>query len=67
MLRMLAGAQAALLAWNRERAESGAGPAVLPEALCGEREIEPWCRALTETFGPEAGHKAADEPEEDKK
>ena len=57
-LRALAGAQAALLAWNRERAESGGGPAVLPEALCGEPEIEAWCRALPATFGAQAGRAA---------
>ncbi len=54
-LRALAGAQAALLAWNREGAESGRGPAVLPEALCREPEIRPWCRTLAATFGPDAG------------
>ena len=53
-LRALAGAQGTLLAWNRERAESGWGPAVLPQALCGEPEIEPWCRTLTATFGAHA-------------
>ena len=65
MLRALAGAQAALLAWNRERARSGAGPAVLPEALCGDEEIRPWCRALFASFGPGAGRAdaRAGEPE----
>ena len=67
MLRMLAGAQEALLAWNRERAESVAGPAVLPEALCAEPGIGPWCRALPATFGPDAGRAASDETEEDRK
>ena len=67
MLRALAGAQEALLAWNRERAESGAGAAVLPEALCGEPGIRPWCRALTETFGAEAGRLAADGERETKR
>ena len=66
MLRMLAGAQEALFAWNRERAESGAGPAVLAGALCNEPGIGPWCRALPATFGPDAGRSAADEPEGDK-
>ena len=65
MLRMLAGAQEALLAWNRERADSGAGPAVLAEGLCNEPGIGPWCRALPATFGPDAGRAALDEPEED--
>lgn len=53
-LRALAGAQAALLAWNRERAESGAGPAVLPQALCAEEGLAPWCRTLVHTFGADA-------------
>ena len=35
-LRGLAGAQAALLAWNSEKAESGAGPAVLAVHLCAD-------------------------------
>ena len=64
-LRSLAGVQAALLAWNRVRAEGGAGPAVLSAALCGEPEIEPWCRALSATFGPDAGRAADDGQEGD--
>ena len=48
----LAGAQAELLAWNRERAESGAGPAVLPASLCAA--LRPWCRVLPATFGADA-------------
>ena len=67
MLRALAGAQEALLAWNRERAESGAAPAVLPEALCGEPGIRPWCRTLVETFGAESGRVAADGERETKR
>ena len=67
MLRALAGAQEALLAWNRERAESGAGPAVLPEALCSEPGMRPWCRTLTETFGAEFGRVAADGERETKR
>ena len=59
VLRALAAAQAALLAWNRERAESGAAPVVLPRALCAEdtrvgEGLAPWCRALPATFGPDA-------------
>lgn len=64
-LRALAGAQAALLAWNRERAESGGGPAVLPEALCRDPEIRPWCRALAATFGPDAGRTVPEAARED--
>lgn len=50
-LRALAAAQAALLEWNRAKAESGSGAAVLPEALCAEEDLAPWCRALPATFG----------------
>ena len=66
-LRALAGAQSALLAWNRERAESGGGPAVLPEALCRDEEIRPWCRVLPATFGPDAGRTAPEAEREDDK
>ena len=59
LLNGLAGAQAALLALNRERAESGAGPALLDGRLCADPALAPWCRVLPETFGagavPEAG------------
>ena len=54
VLRAFAGAQAALLAWNRERAGSGAAPVVLPRAICAEKELAPWCRALPATFGVDA-------------
>ena len=54
VLRALAGAQTALLAWNRERAESGAGPAVLGPHLCAEEGLAPWCRVLPATFGADA-------------
>ncbi len=65
MLRALAGAQAALLAWNRARAESGAAPAVLPQVLCAEdtrvgEALAPWCRALPATFGAAAAMVAGD-------
>ena len=53
-LRSLAGAQAALLAWNRERGEGGAAPEVLPARLCAEPALRPWCRALPATFGARA-------------
>ena len=55
VLRGLAGAQAALLAWNRERAEGGAAPAVLASGLCAEPVLAAWCRALPATFGESAG------------
>ena len=70
LLRGLARAQAALLAWNRERAEtpgpySGAGPAVLSARLCAEPELAPWCRALPATFGADAAIAADDANEKD--
>ena len=65
VLRALAGAQAALLAWNRVRAEtlgpgSGAGPVTLAARLCREDGLGEWCRALPATFGAQAAT-AADE------
>ena len=56
VLKGIAAAQAALLAWNRERAETVGpdgvpGPAVLAAPLCAEPELAPWCRALPATFG----------------
>ena len=50
----LAAAQAELLAWNRLRAKTGAGPAVLPARLCAEAALAPWCPVLPATFGPAA-------------
>ena len=58
LLRRLGEAQAELLAWNRERADSGAGPAVLAARLCAEPELAAWCRALPATFGPGAAETA---------
>ena len=59
VLRALAGAQAALLAWNRKRVESNGAPAVLAPHLCAEdtragEGLAPWCRALPATFGADA-------------
>ncbi|MCY4480832.1 MAG: hypothetical protein OXB97_13160 [Rhodospirillales bacterium] len=59
VLRALARAQAALLAWNRERVESNGAPAVLAPHLCAEdtragEGLAPWCRALPATFGADA-------------
>ena len=54
VLRALAGAQEALLAWNRVRSESGSALAVLAPHLCGGEGLAPWCRALPATFGAEA-------------
>ena len=58
VLRRLGEVQAELLAWNRERADSGAGPAVLAARLCAEPELAAWCRALPATFGPDAAETA---------
>ena len=54
VLRALAGAQEALLAWNRVRADSGAAPGVLRQTLCAEEALRLWCRALPATFGADA-------------
>ena len=51
VLRALARAQEALLAWNRVRADSGAAPGVLRQTLCAEEKLRLWCRALPATFG----------------
>ena len=65
VLKGIARAQAALLAWNRQRAEtlgpnSGAGPAVLSARLCAEPGLEIWCRVLPATFGAGAAEAAGD-------
>ena len=65
VLRALARAQEALLAWNRVRAEtlgpgSGAGAVTLAAHLCREDGLGEWCRALPATFGEEVAL-AADE------
>ena len=51
LLRRLGEAQAELLAWNHERADAGAGPAVLSARLCAEPGLGIWCGALPATFG----------------
>ena len=58
VLKGIARAQAALLAWNRERVSSGAGPAALSARLCAEPGLEIWCRALPSTFGAGAAEAA---------
>ena len=65
LLKGIAGVQAALLAWNRKRAEtlgpdSGAGLAVLSAQLCTEPALAPWCRVLPATFGAGAAEAAGD-------
>lgn len=67
VLRGLAAAQAALLAFNRERAGSGGGPAVLDARLCEEPALEEWCRALPASFGRQAGSTPAGAGAEDGK
>ena len=44
-------AQAALLAWNRERARTGAPPATLSAAPCRDPALKAWCPLLPATFG----------------
>ena len=63
VLKGIAAAQAALLAWNRERTEtvgpySGAGPVTLPAHLCREDGLGAWCLALPATFGAGAAEAA---------
>ena len=60
VLRALARAQAALLAWNPVRADSGAAPLVLAKALCAEEPLRLWCRSLPATFGAQAATAADD-------
>lgn len=43
--------QAALLAWNRERARTGVPPAALSAAPCRDPALKPWCLSLPATFG----------------
>lgn len=51
VLSSLRDAQAALLAWNRENARTGAAPQALPPRLCHEPAIAAWCPLLPATFG----------------
>ena len=44
-------AQAALLAWNRERARTGVPPAALSAAPCRDPALAAWCPLLPATFG----------------
>ena len=57
ILAAVRGAQAALLAWNRERARTGAPPAALSTAPCRDAALEPWCRLLPATFGNDVSGK----------
>ena len=50
-------AQAALLAWNRERARTGAPPAALSATPCRDPALEAWCPLLPATFGEDASGK----------
>ena len=67
LLNGLAGAQAALLALNRERAASGAGTAVLDARLCADPALAPWCRVLPQTFGEGAAPVIGDGEAEEKR
>ena len=51
VLVSLRDAQAALLAWNRESARTGASPAALPATLCRDPAFATWCPLLPATFG----------------
>ena len=44
-------AQAALLAWNLERARTDAPPAALSAAPCRDPALKAWCPLLPATFG----------------
>ena len=59
VLSSLRGAQAAMLAWNRESVRTGAAPQALPPSLCRDPAIAAWCPLLPATFGraaTEDGH-----------
>ena len=58
VLKGLHGAQEELLLWNRERAETGVAPALLPARLCREAPLGAWCPLLPATFGVAALHTA---------
>ena len=58
VLKGLHGAQEELLLWNRERAETGIAPALLPARLCREAPLGAWCPLLSATFGVAALHTA---------
>ena len=59
VLKGLHGAQEELLLWNRQRAETGVAPALLPARLCREAPLGAWCPLLPATFGVAALHTAA--------
>ncbi len=50
-MRRLLAVQKELEAWNRERAEVGSAVRTLRPEICGEEELERWCRLLPATFG----------------
>ncbi|MCY4584059.1 MAG: hypothetical protein OXE50_14880 [Chloroflexi bacterium] len=50
-LAALKHAQAALLAWNRDRTEGSEAPVFLASALCAEPALGAWCPLLPATFG----------------
>ena len=50
-LAALQDAQAALLAWNREGAKTGAPVQALPARLCRDLALAAWCPLLPATFG----------------
>ena len=50
-MRRLLAVQKELGAWNSERAEVGSAVRTLRPEICGEEELERWCRLLPATFG----------------
>ncbi len=50
-MRRLLAVQKELGAWNSERAEVGSAVRTLRPEICGEAELERWCRLLPATFG----------------
>lgn len=50
-MRRLRAAQKELMSWNLERAEVGSAAKTLRPEICGEPELERWCRLFPATFG----------------
>ena len=59
-LAALKHAQAALLAWNRDRTEWGEAPVFLAATLCADPAIDAWCALLPATFGTSSGEDGHD-------
>ena len=59
-------AQDALLAWNRERAKTGAVPAALSAAPCRDPALKAWCPLLPATFGKDTSGENSGEDEHER-